>query len=262
MILSGLLVFKYAGYTHPAGEVIPQSFDTSVTRTKNGFVKSVQQTMSLKLNIIAASDAAIDARILEIQAQYVDRIADAILYLSNGQPSHFTLHGGYSINGIQVDGPHWSVDTDKADFVTGISCDIGLTAHFDPAVIGWPQANKDVANVTESIEVIGDGAPSYKMVELDNGLPQITQVRVASPVFITQSGQATWELSKKAPPRYPDMANYLFSRDNILDPVRNIRQRHQKQRSLDAETIPYSSAWSYTYTFDRYPFIKGKGTNY
>jgi hypothetical protein len=243
-----LMTFSYRGYTHPGGEVTPESFDTVVERNDRGVAVKVRRSMQIRVNICAVGDTNINQRVAEIEAAYGQDGGDAVFYLTTGVASHWRIDSGSSLYGVLVDGPHWTADPRQADWVTGLSCTIGLSAEYAP--FGFVNPN---AGSAESIEVIGTGGPAYKLDRLDNGPPQITLIHPATEVLVVQSGESFNELTGIAANIYPNYTPPLFP-SNIKDPVGDFRVRRSRQREQAGRRV-LRSAWSYTFTFTSYPFV-------
>lgn len=241
--------FRYGNYSHPAGEVRVSSFDESTVYNDQHISTSVVKTMELSGTIVAAGDAAIDARIAEIQNAYALDGFDAALYLTNGSPSHLRLANGSSLYGVQVaKPPSFRIDPNAAHFATGIPFTITLRAEYGNSGVSDPFVGS-----AESIEQIGDGGRITTITVLDNGLPVGDVVSPASPVVVTQTGERTNELPTSLGALYPNFNPPLFP-DNMIRPDGYRVGRH-KLRSKQAGKSQYRATWSYTFHFTTPPFI-------
>lgn len=242
------MYFQYGGYAHPAGEVQVTSYSVESKKNDRGIVISKVYTMQLAGIIVASGDVAIDARIAEIQNAYSLDGYNAALIRTDGRPSHLCLDSGSSLYGVQVtSGPTFPMERDKAHFATGLPYSITLEAEY-----GTPNVNSPFIGSTETIEQIGDGGPISVITTLDNGKPVIDIVSPASPVIVTQSGEATYELLSVYPPVYPYFNPPLWP-ENLVRPdgYRPSRTRSRPKKGK----VQYKAAWSYTYHFTEPPFI-------
>lgn len=246
------MYFQYGSYRHPVGEVQVKSFDVDAERGDNGLTIAKTATLQLEGVIVAAGDVAIDARVAEIQQAYSLDGYDAALIRTDGQRSHIALSSGDALYGVQVvRGPSFPLERNAAHFATGLPFSITLQAKY-----GF-DGNGFFLGSSEEIEQIGDGGPITVITTLDNGLPVADQVSPASPVIVTQSGEATYEFSIAAPPTYPQHNPPLFP-GNLIRPD-GIRIRRAKQRPKIAGRVQYKTTWNYTFQFTQLPFIPNPG---
>src|SRR3972149_1461635 len=127
-----LMTMAYRGYTHVPGEVTPETFDTTVERNYLGIATKVRRSMGIRVNVVATGDTVINARVAEIEAAYGQDGGDAVVYMTTGAAGPWQLDSASSLYGVVVDGPHWTCDPKLADWVTGLSCAIGLSAEYAP----------------------------------------------------------------------------------------------------------------------------------
>ncbi len=254
------MYFQYGSYAHPPGEVQVNSFDRASQFAETGQLLSVTHTMSLSGIIIptaaqiaaaGSSAAAIDRRVREIQDAYALNGLSASLKFPNGTDTGLRLDSGLSLYGVQItSGPSFPMERNQAHFATSLPYSITLKAEFGAATVN---ASSYFLGASETIQQTGDGGPITTITLLDNGPPVIDIVRPSSPVFVTQTGDATYELSFNLPPVYPDYAPYLFP-DNLIRPD-GIRLSRRKTRPKLGGKVQYISSWSYSYQFTSPPFI-------
>lgn len=243
------MYFKYGDYTHPAGEVQVTSFEVETKRSDRGQALSKTATLQLEGIIVASGDVAIDARVAAIQNAYSLDGCNAALYLTNGTQSHLSLDSGSSLYGVQViRGPSFPLQRNAAHYATGLPFSITLQAEY-----GISSNQGPFLGSSETIEQIGDGGPIVVITTLDNGPPVADQVSPASPCIVTQSGEATYELSSAFGPIYPPFNPPLWP-DHLIRPD-GYRVSRQKMRPRIAGRNQYRASWNYTFQFTSPPFI-------
>jgi len=244
------MYFVYRGYSHPAGEVQVTSYDARKVYNDKFLATSIVYTMQLSGIIVAAGDAAIDARVAEIQNAYSLDGGDAALMLTNGSPSSMRLDSGSSMYGVRVvDGPRFPMERNAAHYATGLPFEITLQAEYTSASLG---VNDAFVGSSESIEMIGDGGPITAITVLDNGPPVADTVSPASPVIVTQAGEAVYELPAALSPVYPNFNPPIWPQ-NLIRPD-GFRVGRHKTRPKGGR-VQYKATWSFNFHFTEPPFI-------
>lgn len=253
------MYFQYGGYAHPPGEVQVNSYDRVSNFNDQGFATSVTVTMSLsgiivptaaQISAAGSGAVAIDRRVREIQDAYALNGKSAALMLPNGAQSALAIDSGSSLYGVQVvNGPSFPMERNAAHYATGLPYNITLKAEYGPGNIGLADS---FLGSSETIEMIGDGGPITAITLLDNGPPIIDIVSPASPVIVTQSGEASYEMSSLLAPTYPPYGVSIWP-DALIRPD-GIRRNRTKSRPKQGK-VQYKSTWSYTHQFTRLPFI-------
>ena len=245
-----LMRLRYGSDVLEEGEFTPQGFETQVVRNDLGIPTSVIKTLTGKIEIVASGDTAINARANQIESIFSMDGRDVSFLMTDGSPSFMSLYNAGSLYGVQVDGPRWGpLDVEKGDFVSGLTTFISFQAEYSPFVLTDP-----LLGATESIEINGTGGPIGIVTILDNAQPVLDFVSPASPVFVVQSGERIFELSKYAPPQYPPFNPPLFP-ENILNPPSDHRQLHEKLKTRQAGKAQYRATWNYVFTFTGRPAV-------
>lgn len=230
MILSG------NGYSHPDNECLVTFFGAQRIYNPRGQAAILRRTMRVEGEIIAATTAAIDARVAEIRAAYAVEGGSVVLYTSAGAATQFQLPSAGSINGVRiVEGPTFFTQDAKAHYATGLPFAITFEADYlQPQTSG-------VQFYSETIVQIGDGGARRIVIEVDNGSPVEQVVSTHTPVVIIQSGEAMGYLSYITP-NTPLYSQYLDQPDGY----QLIKESPQLLGGSIA--LNYVSRWNYRMT--------------
>lgn len=196
------MILRYAGYSFQDAECLPVFYGRARTYNARGRAQFIVKRLTIEGEIIAATQALIDARVREIENALAVEGGTAVLLLDSGAESAYKLDGGSSVSGVKIiDGPNFPQEEAKAHYATGQPFNMTFEAEylisdFDPLV-----------SFSESITKIGNAGPRVVWPELDNGqsIPQI--VSTHTNVTIIQAGSAVgvsgYPFAYAPPPIFP-----------------------------------------------------------
>lgn len=192
------MYFKYGSYRHPDGEVGLIAHDVFANRTVRGHVLTLRNIMSLSLDVIADGQAAIKARIQQIETAYARDGYDAGFYHDNNARSSHGLLTANALNGVQVVQRPSFFDADGAEYATHRSGRITLQADYLPADAAT------LLDYRENVTFRGSGQNRKQLLVTDTGRPEQYILAQYTPQAVVQSGSATTRVSPyTAQPRFP-----------------------------------------------------------
>lgn len=235
-----MTAFSYRGLTHPDAEIELTRYYRRGKFSKRNVRESTVVGMFLKGWVVAEGQAAITARINEIEAAYMVDGGDAALLLDDDSESPHVLKSSLPncISGVRVVDFQW-VTENPAEYVTNRSFVVQLEAEYADAgdqVIFW----------YEQLEFIGNTGPRWRLVELPLGQPfPITTHRFTKQTII-QSGKSVGYLAYVLPfgPLWPDSEHGDLRRLTLGTPHFN-----------GQGDTHYPCEWSYFHS--RIPYTEG-----
>jgi hypothetical protein len=185
--MSGGLVFKYGGYSHPPGEVYPQAIEVRPVVSERGIrwatdvryqiAGSFCQTLSNPL-----TPALVNSRIGGLINAYTHDYQDFGFYLPDGSETMHMIRNDdeFNISGNKVLSRSWLYQT-PTEFANTRSFSISLGARY-------LESYSSILFFSERIGLRGTGGPSWQYKTRWTGPPIREQVTERTPVIITQTG--------------------------------------------------------------------------
>lgn len=230
---------KFGSYTHDPGEV---SFSISRRRNRSRYSGKCltelvrwECTGVLRKSSLANLETAIDA----LEAAYAGSVGtEDLLFIHAGGSTNtkHTILAASTINGIEVDGPHYS-DGPRglwgfgAEYLHQRTYRLTLTAEVLVA-----EGGEDIVDWFESITQVGDGGPTWMYQDALEGPLQLQQLTPYSPVHYFQQGRAVGLLNY---PTRPAPIGDLVHGDRIRIGTEHPRFSGRQKSKLKATT------WSY-----------------
>lgn len=184
------MILQYGGFPFQNAEVTPTFFGQWRIYNQRGRAQLLRKRMTIEGEIIADGQAAINARMGQIQSAFALEGGTCVLLTDAGAETNYRLDSS-AVSGVRIiEGPSFHIQDGKAHFATGLPFSITLEADYlvndGDSLVSW----------SERVTRIGNGGPRVATIELDNGLPIRQIVSASTPVQIIQSGEAvgatTW----------------------------------------------------------------------
>lgn len=225
------MYFKYGPYRHADNEVEISSIAVRPYYLRGRRAGVVKQ-LTITGEILATGQAAVTAKVREIESAYSRDGFDAGLFQDNGTLTPHALLNVGSVSGVRVvGGVNWAPAL--AGYATStLRYQITLEAEYLDGT--GPQ----IVSYSETVAFIGRGGPLRVFVEPQQGpaIPQIVQQRTL--YRATQSGQAVGRLGYPFPnpPLWPQWEQQEQARVQHTSP--------QNERGFFEN---YSVSWSYSF---------------
>lgn len=198
---------KYGGYTHTTNEV--NLVEVSKQTKYSPRNKRLSETRTIKLygDIIADTQAALIAKIVEIENAYANDFGDFSYTLDDGTVTHHLRNTADCISGVRVVQRPSFPESDGSQLVTGRGFSVTLQATYDAV-------ESDLVSWEESIEIIGTGGPKFQIVETILA-PIAVYTTINSAQWYIQSGRAVGYLDYPNPPGPVNPAGEMLDRRRI-----------------------------------------------
>lgn len=186
----------------------------------------------------ASDQAALTAKLAEVEAAFSQQFKDFIIYDNAGQPTVHKLINNQTLGGVKVLTRLEYPVSMGAEYSTYRNCTITLGADLP---LNAQQGNNAIIDWQESVTYIGTGGPRYVPQEFVEERPVRQQVARYTVIRAIQSGSAMG-FADYVP--YPDP---LFG-EEYLDHPDVIRSPGTPQFMGNGVKRNYPTQWSYTFT--------------
>jgi len=217
---------KYGGYTHADNEVA-LVITKQAEHSSNGILTGVRERWNLQGRLQADGAAAITAAINALEAAYADDGKDLELLTSPDQ-------GPTSHRIISVETNSGTLVTTRPSFPSSAGAEYATIRDYNIVVEALLKSGfNDVVSWTETINIRGTGGPVWGYLQSINAAPIAQTFAQASPITITQRGEAVKMGGYPVPP----------------EPV-ELQQEHQERRDITRHLPADNSqrrrtSWSY-----------------
>lgn len=227
------MYLKYGNYRHEDNEVELASITKHLVRAESGAKRLLRETWTLKGELRAATQSALDAAIRQLENAYLRQDGrDAVFYFDDGTATQHQLRNSRSLSGVRVLSLSYPVGR-GAEFATYRTYEIQLEADFPVAdntanLLAWQ----------ESITFQGSGGPDVSVTEVLDGPPLIELSGTHTPCYATQSGSALGHRS------YPSVPGPIWPA-NEIGRERSITPGTPKL--LNGVLVEWPVSWSYRF---------------
>ena len=226
------MFFKYGTYTHPENEVNLTSLNQVTRRNARGGVESTRKTLSIQGTLLADTQTALSAAIVELENAYQYEGQDAGLYQDDGaggvgvKTPHF-LNSSASLGGVKIQSLTYPQGT-PSEYATQRTFAITLFADFP--------GDGGLVSFEETLSFQGTGGPSVVNVVTIAGLGQKQSPTQFTRRSVIQQGSAVGYGAYPAqpPPMFPTFEVGERRREDIISPQNN-----------NGEFINWGIRWSY-----------------
>lgn len=185
--------FAYGNYTHADNEVELQSITRQMVVDATGRAQSIKHQWKVRGVLQAASQAALDSALSNLEDAYAENGHSAVLKLNSGANSVHVLDSSQTVGGVKVVGGVDYPVGDGTEFVTSRTYAITLEAEFPFAPAGR------IIKWQESIRFSG-GGPKFVWLETSRGKPVKQKTQEQTLYRAVQSGSAVGYLQRLPPP--------------------------------------------------------------
>lgn len=221
--------FKWGAYDHPNNEVNLAKMSISYKLSPRGRRMERVERMHLHGQFCEDTTAEVMTRIDELINAYQLDYQDGGLYLDDGTPTRHVIQNGESISGSKV--IHRSWDGGPDELATTRTFDIVLETIY-------PDDESGLVSWEESVETIGNGGPSFNIINTYFG-PRAQQTALVTAQRVIQSGVAVGYIAYVEPPA-PLYPAYLHNE--------RVRFRRGSGQMRGQIATHYPTAWTYQMT--------------
>ncbi len=221
--------WKWGSYQHPNAEVNLAKMSISYKLSPRGRRMERVERMHLFGQFCEDSTADVMARINELINAYQFDYQDGGLYLDDGTPTRHVVQNGESISGSRVIHRSWDGGPDE----------LATTRTFDIVIeTTYPDDESGLISWEEAVETIGNGGPSFNIVNTFFG-PVAQQTALVTAQRVMQFGSSVGYLAHVAPPP-PLYPTYLHNE--------RVRLRRGSGTMRGQIATHYPSSWFYQMT--------------
>jgi hypothetical protein len=228
------MILKYGTYSH-AQDTVSLAVTREPVRNERDQRYAVRERWTIDGWLTGADAAALTTAIDALETAYATDGQNLILYLNDGvTPTSHSLASASALGGVRIiSGPEYPEGA-GAEYAVIRNFRITAEALFEDSS---PQA---LVDYSETIQVTGTGGARRVVIPVLVGSPIVQETATATPVFISQDGQATGLTA------YPAANLPVTGLHEHVD-RRQISRRNPK-RQADGTDRFYEITWHYEFT--------------